>query len=487
MRSFSLLLVLSMECCAGAAVAAAEAMAGAGSLSAAAAAPATFREDAGAEVPGKPLLNTDWHDSLIAEFPLREPPAASNLSSCAAICRATPACVAVAWNPLMGQAQCQLKCAVRPADRFYSSNCTGMIVRPNRTSCPLPTYYPKAWEADIAAGSLLLAGPNEPGGHVGNGYVAAYILELPGSSGPTASGVEHIAGVYAGRRLRNPNHTWANHDCDTWCDRAHRMDLASYTSTAKVAKIGGQPATGTASGQDLGRSAYMLVTQGGAVTCVQRTYAHRSQIHLMNTEIECTNAAAAGAVTVELSEPGPSMIPLRPKSKGGPGGFAKAAPMGELDSHPVDSGMAGVTCSRVQARVAEKDNGTRVTVGTCYSSCDGRAFEVPAGLARTVSCISARHSSVDKDAPSTTGVGVDPVELAKQSWKRANASVATLWASHVRAQAELFMPGIEVDGAFSTHQLVHLPNRPSNRGILNIFYWGGGGSCLFQAIWSSLE
>jgi hypothetical protein len=42
---------------------------------------------------------------------------------------------------------------------------------------------------------------------------------LVGSSGPTVQGVEHIAGVYAGKRQENIPHTWPDRNCDTWCDR----------------------------------------------------------------------------------------------------------------------------------------------------------------------------------------------------------------------------------------------------------------------------
>ena len=383
------------------------------------------------------LSNTDWRDSLIARFPLREPPEAANLSSCIQICGTLPECVAIAWNPAMGQAQCQLKCAARPAQRFFSPNCTGVIVRPNSTSCPLPTYHPPAWDADIAAGTILLAGPAEPAGHVGNGYVAAYIVAPPGSSGPTVSGVEHIAGVYAGKRLDNPPHTWPNKDCDTWCDRAHRVDLASFTSTATVFRIGGHSSISTASGQDLGKSAYYLVHRVGAITCLQRTYAHRGQMHLLNTEFECTNTGAV-AVSVELSEPGPSMMPLRG------GGIAKAAPLAEVQSVAVDSGMPAVACSRVQVRTPETENGTCAVVGECHTQCDGRTFSVSAGSTRLVSCISARHSSIDQDGD--TQQSDDPVALAKQSWLAANATALTLWATHVAAQQALFLPGIEVIG-----------------------------------------
>ena len=402
------------------------------------------------------LPNTDWRDSLIADFPLRElgdgPRQAANLTACVALCRADRECVAVAWNPAMGQAQCQLKCAARPDDRFTSPNTTGVIVRPNNaTSCPRPSFVPPAWQADIAAGTLLLAGPSEPAGHVGNGYVAAYIQSPPGSSGPTVQGVEHIAGVYAGRRLDNPPHTWPSAECDTWCDRAHRADLASFTSTAKVGRIDGRPAIGTASGQHLGQSAYLLVSttdakHGGAkaLTCVQRTYAHRSRIHLLLTEFECINAGAAPH-TVELTEPGPSSMPLRA------GGFAKAAPMGELDHRAIESGIAGVSCSRVQVKVPEAENGTRAIVGECHTDCDGRAFTVPPSGRSFVSCVSARHSSIDKDA-----TGADPVALAKQSWRLANASASTLWESHVEAQRELFVPGIEVEGNVEIARVINV-------------------------------
>jgi hypothetical protein len=63
-------------------------------------------------------------------------------------------CVVVACNPVVGQEHCQLKCAARPAQRFFSQNCMGVMVRPNSTSCPMPTYHPPAWDADIAAGTL---------------------------------------------------------------------------------------------------------------------------------------------------------------------------------------------------------------------------------------------------------------------------------------------------------------------------------------------
>jgi hypothetical protein len=106
----------------------------------------------------------------------------------------------------------------------------------------------------------------------------------------------------------------------------------------------------TAAAQDLGRSAYFLVSSGGTTTCVQRTYAHRDQMHLLSSQFKCTNSGAAGAATVVLTEPGPSMMPLRGFNWSLRGQFAKAAPLGEVQSDSVSSGWPGVSCSRVEVR-----------------------------------------------------------------------------------------------------------------------------------------
>eukprot|EP01051_Picozoa_sp_SAG22_P001598 SAG22_NODE_64_length_23238_cov_83.185566_11_plen_872_part_00 len=420
--------------------------------------------------PSQQLPNTDWRDSLIPDEPLRE---TLNLTSCVAACTASPECVAVAWNPGMNQAQCQLKCAVRTSDRFYSPNCTGVLVRPGKTTCPLPTAYPGWMDARIARGDLLLAGPNEPGGHAGNGYVATYIQSLPGSIGPTERGVEHVAGVYAGSRTvlplsNNPTDgRWPNKDCVSWCDFPHRAELVSFTSTARVDTIAGAAANATASAQDLANSAYYLVSKGtgpaASTTCVQRTYAHRGLMHLLISEFECTNTGTHG-VTVTLREPGPSLIPLRHSDTP----TIKAAPMGEVDYAHVQSGMTGVECSKVTIKVPEVKGGERTVVGECHSVCAGKSFVIAAGGKSVLtSCISARHSSVDQDAPKegpglgAAGVSSDadgggsPVALAKASWQAANASSSSLSASHVHAQATTFAPGIEVGGNLALARVIN--------------------------------
>jgi hypothetical protein len=50
---------------------------------------------------------------------------------------------------------------------------------------------------DIDSGSLLLSGPKQEGGHVGNGYVGAWIKSLVGSQGPVQSGYEHVQCAHA--------------------------------------------------------------------------------------------------------------------------------------------------------------------------------------------------------------------------------------------------------------------------------------------------
>ena len=105
----------------------------------------------------------------------------------------------------------------------------------------------------------------------------------------------------------------------------------------------------------------------------------------------------------------------------------------------------------MQVKVPEAENGTRAIVGECHTTCDGRAFTVPPSGRSSVSCVSARHSSIDKDA-----TGADPVALAKQSWRRANASASTLWESHVEAQRELFVPGIEVEGNVEIARVINV-------------------------------
>lgn len=275
---------------------------------------------------------------------------------------------------------------------------------------------------------------------------------LPGSIGPTQSGVEHIAGVYAGSHLVKPKFPhWPNAWCTSWCDRAHRLDVPSWTSTSRVRRIGGEPARATASAQDLRASAYLLRSRSadGAVVCSQRIYAHRSLKHLLLSEFECTNQGAAAA-EVELEEPGPSNI------FGADGEVLKGAPRDEAEATPVPSGIEGVGCSRLSVKVGETPTSAKAVVGECHSLCDGRRFAVPPRGRRLASCLSARHSSVDDDEGEGEGIGVDPVDLARSSWRDANASATSLYERHEEAQRVLLRPGIEVEGDLELARVINI-------------------------------
>ena len=165
----------------------------------------------------------------------------------------------------------------------------------------------------------------------------------PGSQGPVQSGVEHVVGVFAGR-----NNNAKPKGCVSWCDRAHKADLPSFTTTATVASIRGETEPNTASAMDLKRSAYLRASasKDRKVRCVQRTYAHRSLKHVLVTEFRCDNDGAAAA-TVRLAEPGPHPIP---------------APTAELSNASVPSGLDGVTCTRMQVKVGETDAAPRAII-----------------------------------------------------------------------------------------------------------------------------
>eukprot|EP01051_Picozoa_sp_SAG22_P031286 SAG22_NODE_12590_length_437_cov_0.573964_1_plen_140_part_10 len=138
---------------------------------------------------------------------------------------------------------------------------------------------------------MLLSGPKQEGAHVGNGYLGAWIKSLVGSQGPVQSGVEHVVGVFAGRntdeRVHSPHDpASSNYGCVSWCDRAHKADLPSFTSTATILSIQGERDPATASATDLRQAAYRRAsaTKDRMVKCVQTTYAHRVLKHVLITE-----------------------------------------------------------------------------------------------------------------------------------------------------------------------------------------------------------
>lgn len=319
---------------------------------------------------------------------------------------------------------------------------------------------PTATTSSTDVSDILLA--ITEGAHVGNGYVAAWIKSLVGSQGPVQAGVEHVVGVFAGRNNVKNSHA---DGCMSWCDRAHKADLPSFTSTATLASLGDEKDPHTASAMDLGRAAYLRAsaTKDGKVHCVQTTYAHRVLKHNLLTEFRCDNQRAA-AVTATLMEPGPTPYP---------------APAAELTNVSVPSGIEvrefrpishhfhrvmgltsglfwqGVSCTKMQVKVGETDDAPRPIISECHTVCDGRQISLPAGQKTFFSCVSARHTSVDGlGAPTRVNhwgsdliaAGADPTPLAISSWKEAHGKGETLFASHTAAIAEINRPGIEVVG-----------------------------------------
>ena len=376
---------------------------------------------------------------------------------------------------------CSPKCSALPLQRITKAGHLAVIVKPGVTVCPQPSWYPPAWQVDIDSGSMLLAGPKQEGGHVGNGYVGAWMKSLVGSQGPVQSGYEHVVGVFAGRNTNETAHSphdpsSRNYGCVSWCDRAHKADLPSFTTTATIASISGEREPNTASAMDLGRASYRRAsaTKDRTVECVQTTYCHRAEKHILITEFRCQNSGAAAAAVV-LAEPGPHPI---------------AAPTAELSNQSVPSGMAGVHCSKMQVKWGETDVSPRAIVSECHTVCDQRTITVPAGSRETFfACVSARHSSVDGlGAPTEANnwgsdlipADADPTPLAIASFTAANASAEELFASHTAAMAEVLRPGIEVEGDGDLAKIIN----SSTMALLTTFraseHFGGsasGGLC----------
>jgi len=176
-------------------------------------------------------------------------------------------------------------------------------------------WTPPSWAEEIASADRSLAGAaDEPGATIGNGYVGAFVPRgVPGSAGPPYVGVEHVKGVFAAGGLLSQGHSSGTLGPNRQVSLAL---LASWTATAFVAELGGKPAVSTASTLDWRRAAYEVATPlpaddsssywggGDRSHCVQSTYAHRQQPHLLITEFVCTNhnadaSAAPLSVTIK--------------------------------------------------------------------------------------------------------------------------------------------------------------------------------------------
>jgi len=332
---------------------------------------------------------------------------------------------------------------------------------------------PPSWAADVAAGSLLPAAPDNPGGTISNGYVGAWVPRgLPGSAGSPVCGAEHVKGVFAPASSSNGAlYGYSN------ATKVQLAALGSWTATAFLASIGTAKLPATASAMDFRRAAYRVASKAGDVECVQSIYAHRSRPHLLISEFECENKGAADAtVTVDQGRCNPLSLvddyiyeTLCPRTNGSQHGYVREA-------RP--SGMAGVACSLSTMAGAETPSVAVPTLGECHTEVPkgGLPLAVAAGQTARLSLISARYSNMDDGRHVSChdtaaiwvaffsryqryrcrqGTAPDPVASAKRELAQANASAATLLAEHVAAVAELNEPGIEVEGNLQLARMVN--------------------------------
>ena len=196
-------------------------------------------------------------------------------------------------------------------------------------ACAAPGWMPPSWAADVAAGSLLPAAPDNPGGTISNGYVGAWVPRgLPGSAGSPVCGAEHVKGVFAPASSSNGAlYGYSN------ATKVQLAALGSWTATAFLASIGTAKLPATASAMDFRRAAYRVASKAGDVECVQSIYAHRSRPHLLISEFECENKGAADAtVTVDQGRCNPLSLvddyiyeTLCPRTNGSQHGYVREA------------------------------------------------------------------------------------------------------------------------------------------------------------------
>ena len=287
---------------------------------------------------------------------------------------------------------------------------------------------------------------------------------VPGSAGPPYVGIEHIKGVYATAGLLA--HTF---DDKKGPARATSLaPLASWTATAYVAELNGKPVKPTASALDLKRSVYEVATS----PCVQRTYAHRAQQHLLLTEFTCTNEkSTALEVTIkqrgwcpEANQKDLSAYSVYdvicPKTNASNGGHGSQMGYLRVDE---PSHLDGVTCSRSTMGGSETPETPAAVVGECHTTVpkEGLKFTVEEKTARggpsskVFTLISARYSNMDAGltASKTAEMRDSPVSKAKAAYIAANRT--GLFTQHTISIAGLNEPGIEVEGNLEFARVVN--------------------------------
>ncbi|CAE8603635.1 unnamed protein product [Polarella glacialis] len=319
---------------------------------------------------------------------------------------------------------------------------------PASCACQGPGWFPEAWRSDIQVGSLLVASPDEAGGAVSNGYVAAAVPRLmPGTAGPPLSGVEHVKGVFQPKGPLVPGSANMN---------VGLAFLGSWTATAFIAQLGSQAASkrpATTSAMDLRRGAYYVAStlRDGEAYCVQRTYAHRSRQHILATEFECHNSGdAALKVIVRQMD----CTPEFPTVSLAAGGLCPLKVAGGMARTQVASGLPGFICSLTRMLAAETPSLPKAVVAECHTEVpdQGLVFSVPAGGQKTFTLLSARYSSMDSDHDGSS----DLVGLAEEAVRLAGQlPVQGLFDEHVAAMDALNMPGIEVTGDLELARVVN--------------------------------
>jgi hypothetical protein len=354
----------------------------------------------------------------------------------------------------------------------------GMCFVGEGCGCAGPGWVPASWRAEAAVADRLIGSADEPGPAIANGYVGAWTPKgMPGSAGPAYVGREFVMGVMKGESL-------LPHSGDSSAGPYRTVSLAplaSWTATAHVAAMDGNPVRPSASALDLRRGAYEVVTPsprsgGGGRSnatrshCIGRTYAHRSLQHLLITEFQCMNHDPHQPLSVTLKQREcPEGIaqsaftpfaPLCPKtnaslSHGSEMGYVRVA---------VPSALPGVSCSRSTMGANEHPSLPPAVVAECHTSVPRTGLQklIPAAEMRTFSLISTRFSNMDLGVTvhsngSTTlqQRDYDPVALARAAWSSANASRTELFPRHIDAMATLNTPGIEIAGNVTLARLIN--------------------------------
>jgi hypothetical protein len=334
--------------------------------------------------------------------------------------------------------------------------------------CVAPTNrYPKAWKAEVASGNLLVGGPDEPGASIGNGYVGAWVPRgMPGSAGAPVSGVEHVKGVFKPMRA-------VQAQGEEGLDQVMQLaDLASWTSTAYVERIGTQSHPAVASAMDLALSAYRVAYASGTVECEQVTYAHRAEQHLLVTSLRCTNTGTEkvsltvkhGSCEDQQPQPAgyklyPALCPKNDANHTVPGNTVDGYTRQAWNPGPTGKGAA---CSMSVASARETPSSRLPLLGECHTQvpAEGATVHVPPNQhepATVLTLYSARYSNIDPPTEASSNADqATLIALARNAWIDAVAAGGeALLESHAAAMERLHTPGIEVEGNVTLARVVN--------------------------------